>query len=313
MSVYPISYSIPDEMIVRGIPEKKILISPMIPGNRSTYLFKAGQQSQYYDHYQKCWFAYTRRKGGWDCLRHYEIMGNGCIPLFEGLGGCPLDTMTTLPKLILFRAWWLYQHWDESTTIINEYNDLCGKMIEHVSQYNSTTSTARYFLSKFDHLTSKSKVLMINCDPGCNYSRETLTIGLRRELGQNFIEWPRNDRLYAGLDELENDVGFGFTYGGRLAGNDIPESERQNIEQKIKDHHYDLIIYGKVGPDEEYIGSIDGMPFLDVSRSTYSNHELAFLFGGDAPQDLRVPTSHHTNFLHQVEQMGSCFVRELVR
>ena len=37
-------------------------------------------------------------KGGWDCLRHYEILMNGCIPLFLDIKNCPKDTISTLPK-----------------------------------------------------------------------------------------------------------------------------------------------------------------------------------------------------------------------
>jgi hypothetical protein len=30
-----------------------------------------------------------QKKGGWDCLRHYEIIGNGCMPYFENIEKCP--------------------------------------------------------------------------------------------------------------------------------------------------------------------------------------------------------------------------------
>ena len=40
-------------------------------------------------------------KAGWDCLRHYEILMNGCIPYFRPKR-LSNDCITTLPKLIEF-------------------------------------------------------------------------------------------------------------------------------------------------------------------------------------------------------------------
>jgi hypothetical protein len=31
-------------------------------------------------------------------MRHYEIMMNGCIPIFDNLENCPSNTLTNLPK-----------------------------------------------------------------------------------------------------------------------------------------------------------------------------------------------------------------------
>ena len=32
--------------------------------------------------YSNSIFAITNKKLGWDCLRHYEILMNGCVPLY---------------------------------------------------------------------------------------------------------------------------------------------------------------------------------------------------------------------------------------
>ena len=56
------------------------------------------REEDYYREYSKSCFAHTKKKGGWDCLRHYEIMMNGCIPIFEDLENCPINTLTHIPK-----------------------------------------------------------------------------------------------------------------------------------------------------------------------------------------------------------------------
>ena len=48
--------------------------------------------------YKKSLFGITTEKAGWDCFRHYEILMNGCIPLFPNIKNCPELTCTNLPK-----------------------------------------------------------------------------------------------------------------------------------------------------------------------------------------------------------------------
>ena len=51
-----------------------------MPGIKETYIYK--DEQSYYDDMYNSRFAITMRKAGWDCMRHYEIMANGCITLF---------------------------------------------------------------------------------------------------------------------------------------------------------------------------------------------------------------------------------------
>ena len=94
--VYPINFGIPEELILKNVSDKEKLISDIIPNNTKTYLFD--REEDYYREYSKSCFAHTKKKGGWDCLRHYEIMMNGCIPIFEDLENCPINTLTHIPK-----------------------------------------------------------------------------------------------------------------------------------------------------------------------------------------------------------------------
>jgi hypothetical protein len=96
--VNPISFSIPEELIVDKIDIKsKIkLFSDIIPNSNQNYQYY--NELDYYKEYYNSWYGITQKKGGWDCLRHYEIMMNGCIPLFTDLDKCPNLTLTSLPK-----------------------------------------------------------------------------------------------------------------------------------------------------------------------------------------------------------------------
>ncbi|MDC3022724.1 hypothetical protein OA179_01640 [Candidatus Pelagibacter sp.] len=95
--VLPISFAIPKNKILDKIdknPER--LLAPLIPGKLNTYIYDS--EDSYYEMYKKSIFGLTYKKAGWDCLRHYEILMNGCIPLFLDLKDCPNDCITTLPK-----------------------------------------------------------------------------------------------------------------------------------------------------------------------------------------------------------------------
>ena len=95
--ILPINFSIPKEKIVKDINKKPLnLLSPLIPGKLNTYIYE--NENEYYEMYKSSIFALTYKKAGWDCLRHYEILMNGCIPLFLNLENCPDQTMVNFPK-----------------------------------------------------------------------------------------------------------------------------------------------------------------------------------------------------------------------
>tara|TARA_Y100000591_G_C21728353_1_gene642632 strand:+ start:41 stop:1027 length:987 start_codon:yes stop_codon:yes gene_type:complete len=96
-NLIPISFAVPKEKILKNVNDKPTnLLAPLIPGRLSTYIYE--DEQTYYNMYANSIFAITNKKLGWDCLRHYEILMNGCIPLFLNIENCPKLTLTTLPK-----------------------------------------------------------------------------------------------------------------------------------------------------------------------------------------------------------------------
>lgn len=86
-----------------AFPKEKILDSPIIKNKlfametfSRNYKFKIEQD--YYNEYKQSFFGRTMRKGGWDCMRHYEIIFNRCIPYFEDIDNLPPNVMTSFPK-----------------------------------------------------------------------------------------------------------------------------------------------------------------------------------------------------------------------
>ena len=100
--VAPIQFAIPAERLLPAVPEKRKPFSFIDPRDRATYVYSS--EEPYYADYAESLFGFTQKKAGWDCLRHYEIMANRCIPNFEALEDCPPWTMVHLPKLELIEA-----------------------------------------------------------------------------------------------------------------------------------------------------------------------------------------------------------------
>ena len=164
VSILPLSFCVPDECIVDSIPEKTCLLASLIPGVMSTYIFDKYKEKEYNEMYRTSRFAITKMKGGWDCLRHYEILMNGCIPLFENLKECPKYTLTTYPKDLNDEAYELYNNWIENEENIEKYNTLCLKYLDHTKKNCSTTSTTNYFLKNIknsDKINDENKLNII--------------------------------------------------------------------------------------------------------------------------------------------------------
>jgi len=95
-NVLPISFSIPEEHVLSKMPLKTKILADISPGFDKAYKFE--KEQDYYEEYKTSLYGKTSKKAGFDCLRHYEILANGCIPLFERIAEIPSMTMTRFPK-----------------------------------------------------------------------------------------------------------------------------------------------------------------------------------------------------------------------
>lgn len=98
----PINFAIPSKWIVNSVPTKTIGFATIIPGDVRTYIYD--NEIDYFNGYRESYFGVTTKKGGWDCLRHYEILMNGCIPFFTNLQSCPINTMFNFPKELIINC-----------------------------------------------------------------------------------------------------------------------------------------------------------------------------------------------------------------
>jgi hypothetical protein len=312
-SIFPLSFCIPDEYVVGEPPPKSQVWAEVIPGEALTYRFGSEQEADYDAMYRNARFAFTTRKGGWDCLRHYEILAAGAIPVFRGLEDCPSQTLTTFPKALVIRAQRELLPWRPGNA--DKYDEIVRQLLVHTRAHCTASAAARRFLAHFRD-RSVRRVLLLRTDPGPSYGRELLWIGLYRHLtalGGRALYYPENAFLFDDypVEACERMHGAGFKYARKLERTQAQEWDDLRVRRSIESKAWDLVIYGKVGPDEGPMGTLPNLPFWDAVSANYGPSRTVFLYVGDAPQDLR---SHnpHADHLRAHAPYAQCFVRELV-
>ena len=108
-SMHPLTFGIPAKHVQDVVQPKGRELSTVVPGDWSTYAYMPRedqtpqQRSQlerdYYIDMQRSFFGLTWKKGGWDCLRHLELLASGCLPLFTDIARAPRGVLALYPTL----------------------------------------------------------------------------------------------------------------------------------------------------------------------------------------------------------------------
>ncbi|OAQ38598.1 hypothetical protein A5893_14390 [Pedobacter psychrophilus] len=152
-----ISFSIPSEKINYNTSKNKTFNSHIVdkeilalfPQKSSDYIFT--DEALYYQDLSASKFGITSKRGGWDCLRHYELAANGCVLCFKNLDLKPISCAPkgltsdlncisyTNPNLLIDRV---------NRISTNEYEKLQIESYKWIEK-NTTKERAKEFLSNF--------------------------------------------------------------------------------------------------------------------------------------------------------------------
>jgi len=298
--LFPITFSIPECKISGGFSNKTKLLSSLIPGVRQTYIYN--NETDYYNEYKQSYFAITTKKGGWDCLRHYEIIANGCIPFFPNIKQCPPNTMYLLPKNLLVEGNLLYAKYNNigihnmSDDAVDECKQLSNKLLEHLQNNLTTRKMAEYILNKTKH-ESANKILFLSGDTSPDYLRCLTLHGFKTLFEENCHDYPIIPHIYKLSNFNYNALyGKGITYTNLLERTTHNDEYDKTIEQDIMNHKYDLVIYGSYHR---------GTPYLDLVSRHYEQSNVIFICGED------IGTCTHHSHMELVNKGFNVFVREL--
>lgn len=296
--IYPITFSIPESKISETIPIKKKVISPLIPGLTHTYIYE--NEIDYYNQYKESLFAITTKKAGWDCLRHYEILANGCIPYFVDIDNCPVNTLALLPKNLLIEGNTLYNKYSNYKTIedftkneMEECTNLISKLLYYTRQDLTTNKMAKYILKK-TNFNDVSSILYLSGDTNPDYLRCLTLHGFKELFGVKCHDYPKIPHIYkTDYINYKQLYGKGITYTNLIDIRFHNDNLDNTIEDDIKNKRYDIIIYGSYHR---------GMPFYDLVNQIYKPNEVILLCGED---------THHCDYNNLIEKGHNVFVREL--
>jgi hypothetical protein len=140
-NLLPITFGIPTNKLTTPNKNKTQDYATCIPGQPETYIFK--DERLYYEDYQKSFYGVTMKKAGWDCMRHYEILGNYCMPYFIGLEECPKNTLANLPKELILDGRNLAENFDEQ-----QYFCILDEIFNYTKNNLTTKNLAKYIISK---------------------------------------------------------------------------------------------------------------------------------------------------------------------
>jgi len=158
--ILPINFAIPLERIGVVRREKIRALALADPMNKDTYIYD--REEDYYGDYAESLFGATVKKFGWDCLRHYEILANSCVPYFRGIENCPHMTTTALPKFELWSVGKMLEERGEEYFMAGAGRDLwlaTHRKVDEAFRRNCTTvALAKYVLDAVSWFSGTSQV-----------------------------------------------------------------------------------------------------------------------------------------------------------
>ncbi len=293
--IHPITFSIPKKKICHTNNIKLKVLSDLIPGDMTTYIYDT--EEEYYNEYKSSYFAMTKKKCGWDCMRHYEILANGCIPYFIDIEECPINTLYLLPKELFIEGNTLYNDKFKNKNIneINEeeihaYNILQKKLLDYTKTKLTTDAIAKYILQKTNY-ENVSNILYLSGDIGADYLRCLTLHGFKTIFGDKCHDSPKVPHIYKidGINIEKNRFTITNLLDQTLHDNNLDSV----ICEHIKNKYYDIVIYGSYHR---------GMPYYDLVCEIYKPNEIILLCGEDI---------HCCNYNEFLNKGHHVFVREL--
>eukprot|EP00434_Breviolum_minutum_P040352 symbB.v1.2.035855.t1/scaffold4926.1/size34206/4 len=294
------------------------------------------EEARYHDFYRRHRFAWTKRKGGWDALRHAEILAMGTVPRFHALSEAPELAVPFVPKSLVLEAEELLPYSKNLEAAYNAWKPrkLC---------LTAESMAARVLREMGLWPTSRPlRILYVTCGFGFTAIGDGwqgpvsigIFLGLHALLkdfpGSRIIDapamepnpevWPgetehRSNFWYLARDSdpwiYEEDLrqrmyGYGFSYARRLTLKDLAtQAERDAVPEELLRGTFDGVVYGKVGPGQ----ACDPLPFFDILQEAgYPGERVALIYGGDFGLDSPRVAQHARIY----SGYGITFFREMI-
>jgi hypothetical protein len=299
-------FSIPPQNIVAEVPNKTQDWATVVPGRKSTYVFKV--EAEYRADLERSRFAITRRRYGWATNRNLEILAAGGVPFFCGVHTIPkIGTLASLPKIALEAVVNLpgvRARCDPHKlaaglplSVGEGYNEtryrlLAEKLLRYTQRYQHTEQHALYVLSASSLRQLPRKVLLLWASHYTIMLTGVLN-GLRR-LGVEVTDVPRRAEIYEGpgCDEARAQTyAKGWFFFCRTE--ESKNISRDNVEARILQREFDLIIISVTDTLTYHMKNpFTEIPHYEAILSSYPRRRVLTLNDADLIRPMTADVAH---------------------
>jgi len=256
--IFPISFCIPSQK-VRPIQTKTKKYSSIIPGEPYTF----DSEDSYMEEYATSEFAHTRKKAGFDCMRHLEILAAGSVPIFEDPWTIPKNTMTHYNKVLLEKG--------ENATA-EEWRECLRANL-------TSPAMALYMMAMMGIEGRKVLWMDVTTPVQPDYLALGLFYGFKEVCG---IEMDVLEEIPYCYKDYEGDVsklyGRGFSYTKILEPYyRMSKTDGSGISERLRNKYYDLVVFPSI------IRGTNLHNLQQVLNSGFPIDKIAVCIGEDAP------------------------------
>jgi hypothetical protein len=277
--IYPIGWSVPEEIVKTILPEKTIDFFPGKIGDYSLEYFSENPDN-YWDFLRKSKFMFVfLKKSGFQCLEVVEGLSQGCLPIF--LDETQEKRNIFLPTSHLEPVKGVNIGWiDDTIFSYEEYIKRASFFLNYTLKYLTTKSMVQYMLSvvaknvkKVLFLSYVENIEKMNND---YLFQESLVHGFKTLLGsENVLDYPKVESLYK--NGKSSDYRLGIPYSRTLK--DIV-MDRNNLSNRINKKEFDIVIVMGCFTEEDQKRlkiSRGCFPYGGEIENNYDKSEIVFV------------------------------------
>eukprot|EP00667_Euglena_gracilis_P007848 EG_transcript_7929 len=237
----------------------------------------------------------TRKKGGWDCLRHLEILVAGALLQFHNAAALDPLTLFHYPKECLAEMA------DAAALPAAAYEAFRAEAWAFFTAHLTCDSLVRFMMlaMEFDPC-AEGPVLFLDHHVvrQVNYQANAVFAGLRAVLGPYLDVWREPTYMYSDWSGDHRKLyGNGFAFGMSLdpafRSKGIPDTE---VVRRLRAKHYKLVVYGSI---------LRSRPFWEEVTAALPPHRVWAVTGDDPAAGTE------DFFLNGRARNATVFVREM--
>lgn len=268
---YKISVGIPDDII--SVNEKTKDFAVNVIGGSIELLCLS--EEDYWDNLKKSKFICIANN---DESFIWEALSCGCIPYLLNVKTVPLQKLYSVPSLLGLSVCNI----DMNVFPVIQYNELLNYFYDYIHKYVKCTAIIESFFKTIQYIPKIVLFLIPTCTIEEFELQSSVLYGLKKHLGNtNVIDYPVQQCMYSTIAKKRHLFPrHGYTYAYKL--NSTTPIDRTNIEEKIKNKEFDIIIItGIFSKESQKITRTKAgdFPFQKSIYKNYPKNKLIFIDG----------------------------------